>query len=70
MIEVKNEQFFNVPETAKKLEISVRTVFNLIKQGKIKATRVGKRRYIKEDWIEEYLKPDNVKSKGKEDDDN
>lgn len=48
-------QMLTTNEVAEKLKVSRQMVSKLVKQGKLKADRVGHRYRFKEEYIEEYL---------------
>ncbi len=52
LLEVK---LYDIKEVAKILDISTRTVSSYIKDGKIKALKIGGKWKIKEDDLKEYL---------------
>ena len=56
MLEIGNEKAYNVQEAAKLLKITPVTVRAYIKQGKLKAQKVGRALYIAEDNIKDFLK--------------
>lgn len=52
LLEVK---LYDIKEVAKILDISTRTVSSYIKDGKIKAMKIGGKWKIKEDDLKKYL---------------
>lgn len=46
---------FTVPEAAKHLRCAESTVWQLLRAGELRSTRVGRRRFIPADAITEYL---------------
>lgn len=48
-------QMLTTNEVAKKLKVSRQMISKLVKEGKLKADRVGHRYRFKEEYIEEYL---------------
>jgi DNA binding domain, excisionase family len=60
MLEVKDmeqvERMYSVNEVAEILHVSFRTIYRLMKVGKIQAVRVGRQWRIPKSEIEKYLK--------------
>ena len=48
-------QMLTTNEVAEKLKVSRQMISKLVKQGKLKANRVGHRYRFKEEYIEEYF---------------
>ena len=48
-------RFFTVNEVADLLRVSRMTVYRLIKEGQLKALRVGRSYRLREDDVDEYL---------------
>lgn len=49
------QNLMTTKEVAEKLKVSRQMVSKLVKEGKLKADRVGHRYRFKEEYIEEYL---------------
>lgn len=56
MLQVGNEKAYNVQEAAKLLKVTPVTVRTYIKQGKIKAQKVGRALHITEGNLQDFLK--------------
>jgi excisionase family DNA binding protein len=56
MKEIAGIKLYTVQETAKLLEVTAQTIRKYIKEGKLKAQRVGRPFYIAESSIKEFLK--------------
>jgi len=56
MLQVGNERAYNVQEAAQLLKVSAVTIRSYIKQGKLKAQKVGRAFYITEATIEDFLR--------------
>lgn len=54
---IKGIKFYNVKEVAQILQVSIPTVRNYYKNGRLKGQRIGAPVYIPETSITEYLKP-------------
>lgn len=54
-IEIEGITFYTIPETAKALRVTPQTVRAWIKQGKLKAIRIGRPILITESNIKEFL---------------
>jgi len=52
---MENLKLYTIKEVAKILDISTRTVSSYIKDGKIKAMKIGGKWKIKESDLKEYL---------------
>jgi len=46
---------YGVPEAASMIGVSVRTVFDLIKDGRLKAVKIGGRRLVRREALEALL---------------
>lgn len=51
---MEKEKFLNIEEAAKFLDIGKRTLFRYLHSGKIKAAKIGRWRFRKED-LEEFV---------------
>lgn len=49
------KELYTTNEVAEKLRVSRQMISKLVKEGKLKADRVGHRYRFKEEYIEEYL---------------
>ena len=56
MLQVGDEKAYNVQEAAQLLKVTPVTVRNYIKQGKIKAQKVGRALHITEGNLQDFLK--------------
>ena len=56
MIKLKTTTAYDVKETAGILHIGIQTVRLYIKQGKIKAQKVGTRYYVTDETVADFLK--------------
>jgi len=52
---MNDRQLYSLPETARKLTVSERTVMREIERGKLKAARVGRKYLISEEALAQYL---------------
>lgn len=66
MIEVGNQKAYDIQETAELINLTPQSVRNYVKQGKIKAQRVGIRYYIAEENIQSFLRGDSNDHEHKE----
>ena len=66
MIEVGNQKAYDIQETAELINLTPQSVRNYVKQGKIKAQRVGIRYYIAEENIQSFLRGDSNGNEHKE----
>lgn len=55
MIKLGDTTAYNVKEIAQAFNISTQTVLKYIKEGKLKGARFGKRYYMTEQAIKDYL---------------
>lgn len=55
-----NSNFYRIEDVAKKLGISVRSVFRYIHEGKLKATKIGFWRIIQKDLDDFIARSSNV----------
>jgi len=55
MIEIAGFKFYTIMETAKLMGISIPTVRQYIKQGRLKAKRVGRPYLIQVEHVKEFL---------------
>ena len=62
MIKVDDLIIYDVYECAEKLNVSIYTVRNYVRAGKLRGQKVGGKQYFTEDTINEYLKGHNKKS--------
>lgn len=53
-------EIYTTKEVAKKLQVSYRTVLNLIDRGELKAKKVGKAWRVTENQLRDYLEGDNT----------
>lgn len=51
-------RLYDIKEVAEYLKLSTRTVQQYIKDGKLKAKKIGKKWIITEDTLREFVKPD------------
>ena len=51
------ERFLTVQEVAELMRVSTMTVYRLIKNGELRAARVGRSYRLREDEVESYLTP-------------
>lgn len=58
MLVVGTEKAYNIQEAAEMLKVTPTTVRTYIKQGKIKAQRVGRALHITEENLQNFLKGD------------
>ena len=56
MLQVGTEKAYNVQEVAQLLKVTPATVRSYIKQGKIKAQRVGRAIHVTEGNLQDFLK--------------
>lgn len=56
MLQVGNERAYNVQEVAVLLNVTPVTVRSYIRQGKIRAQKVGRALYIAEGNLQEFLR--------------
>ncbi len=49
------DEFYTLHEIAKLLKISYMTVFRWVKNGKLKASRIGKQYRVKKEVLEEFI---------------
>ena len=56
MLKVGNQKAYDVQETAGLLNITVATVRDYIKKGKLSARKVGTRYYIAEETLKSFLR--------------
>ncbi len=56
MLQVGNEKAYNVQEAAQLLKVSAVTIRGYIKNGKLKAQKVGRAFHITESTLENYIK--------------
>ena len=63
MITIGNIKFYTVYEIAEILQINSTTVRSYIKQGKLKAQRIGRPFLISEIALEEFLNPSTISVK-------
>jgi excisionase family DNA binding protein len=54
---IEGIKFYTIPEVAEALRVTPQTVRAWIKQGKLKAQRIGKPIYVTETNIKEFLAP-------------
>lgn len=55
------ERLYNTDEVKNILHCSYKTVLNLIKQGKLKATKVGTEYRFKKEAVKNYIEENEVK---------
>jgi len=53
--EIEGIIFYTVPETAKALKVTPKTIRSWIKQGKIKSQRIGRPIFITQNNLREFL---------------
>lgn len=56
MIKLETTTAYDVEETSKKLHVTIPTVRNYIKAGKIRAQKVGVKYYVTDETIAEFLR--------------
>ncbi|MBO8183436.1 MAG: helix-turn-helix domain-containing protein [Archaeoglobus sp.] len=49
-------EVYTPAEVAKKLKVNVNTIYEYIKQGKLKAAKIGNRYRISEEQLQEFFK--------------
>ena len=54
---IESITFYTIQETAFALQVSTATVRNMIKDGRLKAQKIGQRYLITEGMLRSYLKP-------------
>lgn len=54
---IESIKFYTIQETAFALQVSTATVRNMIKDGRLKAQKIGQRYLITEGMLRAYLKP-------------
>lgn len=57
---MENEKYYTIDEVAEMLKVVYMTVYRWIKQGKLKAFRVGKKYMIKQSDIEALIEKSKV----------
>lgn len=55
-----NKILFTIADVASLAGCSTRTIERLIKKGELKATKVGRKKLIRKEWIESWLQPTEV----------
>ena len=60
MLQVGSEKAYNVQESAQILKVSAVTIRSYIKQGRLKAQKIGRAYYITENCMEEFIRGDAV----------
>ena len=60
---IEGIKFYKVPEVAEVLLVTPQTIRTYIREGKIKAQRIGRPIYITEKNLKEFLKPSMDSSK-------
>lgn len=58
MIKVGEQKAYDIQETAELINLSPQSVRSYIKQGKLKAQKVGTRYYVAEENIQSFLRGD------------
>ncbi len=54
---VMQEEYFTVAEIAERFKVSRQAVYDWIKEGKLKAIKVGNRTRISRSAIEDFIRP-------------
>lgn len=49
--------FYTVADIASLVGLSTRTVERCIQRGELKATRIGRKKLIRKEWVESWLQP-------------
>ena len=62
---MKNNDFLTVEQVAKKLQVHWQTVLNYIKDGKLKALKLGKGYRISQEDLRRFIKTNQTKQKTK-----
>jgi excisionase family DNA binding protein len=60
-VKIADIELFTVDELADKFDVQDRTILAYIKEGKLKAQKMGKRWYISSESIKEYFEGDETK---------
>ena len=59
-------EYYTPEQVAEKLQLTVRTIWKYIREGKLPASQMGKRRYrISEEQLDRFMKAQEVGEKGK-----
>lgn len=56
-------QVYNLKEVVKILELNIQTIRQYIKEGKLKASKIGTHYMVTDEAIKEFLKANEVKPK-------
>lgn len=67
MIKLERTTAYTVDEASEKLMLNRQTILSYIKAGKLRAQRVGRRYYVTEQTIDEFINGDVMKDENKDD---
>lgn len=63
-LKIKDIEFYDLEETSERMNLTVKVLRRWIREGKLKAQKVGVKYYVTEDQMLDVFKP--AKSKNKE----